>query len=171
MNACPVLQSPRLRIAPATHQIVLAAMEGPDPLAALVGAQPAAGWRPAQIAEPKAGPMQGFAPNRAMVILKDENRIIGDVRFEPVGQGSRLTYEIGYGIAPAYRRQGYASEAMRQIIRWLDEDVGADEIVAGCHMENGASVRTLLKLGFLLDGSTPDRHAFWWIWEDWGRAG
>jgi RimJ/RimL family protein N-acetyltransferase len=113
--------------------------------------------------------MQGYAPNRAMVILKDENRIIGDVRFEPIGRGPQVTYEIGYAIAPTYRRKGYASEAMRQIISWLDEDVCADEIVAGCNMENGASVRTLIKLGFLLDGSSPNRHAFWWIWEGWDR--
>jgi RimJ/RimL family protein N-acetyltransferase len=75
-------------------------------------------------------------------------------------------YEIGYEIAPAYRRQGYAVEATARIIRWLLEEADAARVIAGCSMRNVASVRTLRRLGFHLDGSSARGNAFWWVYPD-----
>jgi RimJ/RimL family protein N-acetyltransferase len=43
------------------------------------------------------------------------------------------------------------------------EDHGATHIIAGCDMKNVASVRTLRRLGFTLDGSIARADAFWWV--------
>jgi RimJ/RimL family protein N-acetyltransferase len=99
------------------------------------------------------------APTRAIVVHVNEQRVIGDVRFEPVSQ-ERV--EIGYEIVPDFRRQGYATEASARVIQWLFDEAGAQLVIAGCTMKNRASVRTLRKLGFLLDGTTR-RGAFWWV--------
>lgn len=100
------------------------------------------------------------APSRAIVVHKGDERVIGDIRFEPAPL-MRETVELGYSIIPAYRRQGYAAEASGRIIAWLFDEAGVQTIIAGCDMRNRASVRTLRKLGFLLDGARG--RAFWWI--------
>jgi [ribosomal protein S5]-alanine N-acetyltransferase len=68
--------------------------------------------------------------------------------------------EIGYAILPAYRRQGFAVEAMTALIDELWQDAAIDTLIAGCDMKNIASIRTLRRLGFELD-ITRGR-AFWW---------
>jgi ribosomal-protein-alanine N-acetyltransferase len=89
---------------------------------------------------------------------------VGDVRFEPIpGPLGRLgsEFEIGYAVARSRRRQGYAVEAAGAVIDWLLAEGGAEAVWAGCDAANVASVRTLMRLGFLLD-STPGR-TFWWV--------
>ena len=90
--------------------------------------------------------------------------VVGDIRFEPLPARPSLPaseFEIGYGVARDRRRQGYAVEAASAVVNWLFAHGGAETIWAGCNSENVASVRTLMRLGFLLD-STPGR-TFWWV--------
>jgi RimJ/RimL family protein N-acetyltransferase len=134
-----------------------AALSAPERLSALIGATAAHDWRPCHSAIPRRGVI-----THALVILKEKRVVIGDVRFECAGRAPCLTYEIGYSIARAHRRQGYATEATRAVIHWLRDEVGVDQIIAGCDMRNTASIRSLRKLGFMLDGSSPKRNAFWW---------
>lgn len=62
---------------------------------------------------------------------------------------------IGYTIAPAYARQGYASEAVQSAISWaLDQDYA--RMIAWIDPENMASIALVKHLGFVpmknLDG-------------------
>jgi len=93
-------------------------------------------------------------------VHRSDNVVVGDVRFEPSLQAPDEV-EIGYGVALSYRRQGYATEAAGAVIDWLFHEGGAAEIIAGCDRRNVASVRTLRRLGFWLDGSAG--RAFWWL--------
>ena len=68
--------------------------------------------------------------------------------------------ELGYSITSLYRRQGFASEAAGRLIDWAFEEGGVEQIIAGCDRRNRASVRTLRRLGFWLDGARGDD--FWW---------
>lgn len=101
------------------------------------------------------------APIRAIIVHQGDERVIKDIRFEPVPLAAD-TIEIGYGVIQAYRRQGYAYEASARIIAWLFDEGGAETVIAGCDMKNRPSVRTLRKLGFLLDSAHTDK-AFWWV--------
>ncbi|MBL7941753.1 MAG: GNAT family N-acetyltransferase, partial [Flavobacteriales bacterium] len=55
---------------------------------------------------------------------------------------------IGFTIASAYQRNGYASEAMTALLDYLFEDVDMHRVVADCDAENIGSWKTLEKLGF-----------------------
>ena len=60
--------------------------------------------------------------------------------------------EIGYGIAPRYRRQGYTFEAAQGLVNWGFEHPEVKRITAECLPENAGSARILEKLGMTKTG-------------------
>jgi len=59
--------------------------------------------------------------------------------------------EVGYGIDPAYQRQGYTTEAVKRMIQWAFADQACSSIVAlGVDRANIASQRVLHKVGMSL---------------------
>lgn len=154
------LHTRRLRLEPVTPGVAAAAAMGRTALEARIGAQAPLDWRSTHVFDRQRVTVEDPQVRFALMIHHLDRRVIGDVRFDRVGPGA---YEIGYSVIAPYRRQGYAVEGAGRIVRWLDEDVGAEAIVAGCRMDNIASVRTLRRLGFTLDGSTTKGQAFWWV--------
>ena len=158
------LYTPRLRLEPVTPALAQAARAGQRAFADSIGADAPSEWCAANLGlvarsiSNAWGPLP--APTRAIAVHRDEGAVIGDVRFEPSLRAAR-EFEIGYSIARARRRQGYAVEAAGAVIDWLFEEAVADTILAGCDARNLASVRTLRRLGFWLD-STPGT-SFWWV--------
>ena len=150
------LQTSRLRVEPITPTIARNAAEGSTELGEYLGAHVAREWWASNLRLLTA---RLNAPERAIIIHREDHRVIGDLRFEPM-RGSLRTYELGYSIASEYRRQGIATEAAGAVLDWLFEEGEAERVIAGCDRRNRASVRTLRKLGFWLDGSRGD--AFWW---------
>ena len=71
--------------------------------------------------------------------------------------------EAGYGIAHAYWGQGYASEALKVMLRYGFERMNLNRIYAGTIADNHASVRLLESNGFTREG-TQRKHS----WEDDG---
>jgi len=65
--------------------------------------------------------------------------------------------EIGYQIVPAHRRRGLTVEGCRALIDWAFQDTATSAVVADCAPDNGASIRTLEKLGFVHDRTTRER--------------
>jgi RimJ/RimL family protein N-acetyltransferase len=155
------LYTPRLRLEPVTPALAQAARAGQAAFADSIGAD---AWCAANLGlvarsiSNAWGPLP--APTRAIAVHRDEGAVIGDVRFEPSLRAAR-EFEIGYSVARARRRQGYAVEAAGAVIDWLFDEAVADTILAGCDARNLASVRTLRRLGFWLD-STPGT-SFWWV--------
>lgn len=76
---------------------------------------------------------------------------IGGIGFKgaPNAEG---TVEIGYGIDEAYRRQGYATEAVGGIINWAMAQDGVRRVTAQTEPDNKISQKVLLKNGFLCKG-------------------
>jgi RimJ/RimL family protein N-acetyltransferase len=150
------LSTTRLRIEPITLQIARAGETGREALEDYLGVDVPQEWWGMNARMVTARPRQ---PEHGIVIHRADERVVGDLRFDPV-RGALRTYEIGYAISPAYRRQGIASEGAGAVIDWLFAEGEAEKVIAGCDRRNIASVRTLRKLGFWLDSSRGD--AFWW---------
>ena len=155
------LYTARLRLEPVTAELSAIANEGVDALARQLDADIPTDWMRSglPLVKQRQQSFRTWRPMRAVAIHRGDNRVIGDVRFERMA-GPDPVYEVGYAIIPAYRLHGYAVEAAGRVVDWLFETGEAELIWAGCDRRNKASVKTLRKLGFWLDGSRGD--AFWW---------
>lgn len=63
--------------------------------------------------------------------------------------------EVEYAIAPAARRQGYASEALREVIAYLHK-IGVHRVTAEVRDTNGPSAKTAEAAGMTLEGILSD---------------
>lgn len=71
--------------------------------------------------------------------------MIGHVGLSPLDQD----VEVGFGIAVAYQRRGFACEAVGAMCAWALQAFHLPRIVGVCAAENTASRRTLVSSGFV----------------------
>jgi RimJ/RimL family protein N-acetyltransferase len=64
---------------------------------------------------------------------------------------------LGYSIAPAWRRRGYATRAVRLVATWVFDHTDIVRLAAGAAPENEASQRVLAAAGFAREGLHPGR--------------
>jgi RimJ/RimL family protein N-acetyltransferase len=87
----------------------------------------------------------------------ETDALIGDVAVH-LGSGGRSA-EIGYTVAPGYRRRGIASGATAWVIGHLFDELGVQRIHASLHPENVPSMMVLEQLGFMYEGTA--RQSYW----------
>ena len=86
----------------------------------------------------------------SLIIHQADNTLIGHVMIKIIPDVEGLptdAVEIGYQVAPLYRRQGYASEATKAMMDWTLSQPGMQTVTAGCAPDNIASKRVLEKIG------------------------
>jgi RimJ/RimL family protein N-acetyltransferase len=73
----------------------------------------------------------------------------------PPGQAGpgEFVLETGFYLRPDYWGRGYAAEMARAVIAHAFGPLGCTALWAGCHPDNGASARLLLRLGFVEHGT------------------
>lgn len=74
--------------------------------------------------------------------------------------------EVGYNIAIEHWGKGYATEALRDVLRFGFERVGLERIHAGYYTRNPASRRVLEKCGFVGEGIRPRMYLRFGEWVD-----
>jgi RimJ/RimL family protein N-acetyltransferase len=82
------------------------------------------------------------------LILAHEGRmpsVIGGIGLDPLGDG---VVELGYWLAPGAWGRGYATEAARAVIEMARHALPVRRIEASHQLDNAASRRVLIKLGF-----------------------
>ena len=86
------------------------------------------------------------------VELKSDGELIGTIDFHEDNKEAR-TAEIGYQFGKAWWGKGYATEALRRVIRYCFEEVGLNRLWADHNSLNVASGKVLLKAGMLHEGT------------------
>ncbi|MCK0117561.1 GNAT family N-acetyltransferase [Isoptericola sp. S6320L] len=102
--------------------------------------------------------------------------LVAEVDGEPVGRVSiryalndylrEVGGHVGYGVAPAHRRRGYATEMLRQSVALL-ADAGVDRVLVTCDEDNAGSAAVIEACGGVLEdvrvveGEAPKRR--YWI--------
>ncbi len=87
------------------------------------------------------------------IILKEENKIIGDLCFcgEPNADGE---IEIGYGTYKEYRKRGFMTEAVGEMIKWAGRQPAVKAITASTEKSNIDSHSVLERNNFTKSGET-----------------
>ena len=93
--------------------------------------------------DPTAGPWL----LRIIVAREPQPRMIGYINFHgpPSPEGWA---EVGYEILPPYRRQGYATEAVKALFDWAHREHGVKRFRASVSPLNEASLALIKRLGF-----------------------
>jgi [ribosomal protein S5]-alanine N-acetyltransferase len=88
------------------------------------------------------------------IILKEPMQMIGHVRFHSrpdpdyLHPFARDAVEFGYVVFAAYRRRGYAREALAGVMQWARETHGVHRFVASVSPDNLPSLSLVRNLGF-----------------------
>ena len=79
------------------------------------------------------------------VLRKEDDSFLGDIGFKGKPNENQ-TVEIGYGFIEKYWNQGYATEAVRELIDWAFKTGEVETIIAETLLDNYSSIRVLEKL-------------------------
>jgi RimJ/RimL family protein N-acetyltransferase len=157
-----MIATARLQLIPASSEMVKAALEGPDTLAAALGASVPSTWPPEYLDAPalrftldrlEERPEQaGWWLYFVVLPAGPAGRtLIGSAGYKgpPTPDGS---VEVGYGIVSDHRRRGYASEVTRGLLSRAFASPGVRRAVAETLPELVASIGVLRACGFHLQG-------------------
>lgn len=84
--------------------------------------------------------------------LKSNHKAIGIMHLTEKEERAVMCYEIGYDINPAYRRNGYGTEAVKSIVEYCFNAANIELLTACIYEWNIKSVNMLEKLGFIQEG-------------------
>jgi RimJ/RimL family protein N-acetyltransferase len=80
-------------------------------------------------------------------------------------QATRTQAEVGWAFDPAHQGEGYATEAVRELLRVCFEDLGVRRVVALAFADNAPSLRVMEKVGMrreaLMVGESLHRELGW----------
>jgi RimJ/RimL family protein N-acetyltransferase len=88
---------------------------------------------------------------------RDGGRLVGDVGISAVDSEPSVV-KIGYTIAPAFQGRGYATEAVRALVDYAFETLGAERVRAFAAAENVPSLRVAENVGLSLVERFEHRH-------------
>lgn len=80
---------------------------------------------------------------------REGGRLVGDVGLSPA-DGEPGVVKVGYTIDPAFQGKGYATEAVRALVGYAFETLGADVVRAYASADNAASIRVAEHVGMRL---------------------
>ena len=90
-----------------------------------------------------------------VMLRRSDGAFIGSIGFH--GKPNELGQaELGYGVEPGYRRQGYASEAALAMIDWARREHGVRRFLLSISPTNAPSLGVAAKLGFQRIGTQID---------------
>ena len=85
------------------------------------------------------------------VVSRDTNTVIGDISVFDI-ENNRMG-SVGYRFDPDEWGNGYATEALREAVRFIFAHTELDRLQATADVRNAASNRVLEKCGFVLEGT------------------
>ena len=85
------------------------------------------------------------------MVSKDTNTVIGDISVFDI-ENNRMG-SVGYRFDPDEWSNGYATEALREAVRFIFTHTELDRLHATADVRNTASNRVLEKCGFVLEGT------------------
>lgn len=95
------------------------------------------------------------------LVIELDGQVIGDLmvdvkdswaQAEVATQAERVQAELGWVLHPDHAGRGYATEAVREVIRICFEDLGLRRVTADCFADNESSWRLMERVGMRREG-------------------
>lgn len=102
----------------------------------------------------QAGDGDGGAGPATFLVAEVAGRLVGRVSIRHDAAADHLGGHIGYGVRPAFRRRGYATEMLRQSVA-IARTLGVERVVVICHDDNPGSARVIEACGGVLTDVLP----------------
>ena len=87
-----------------------------------------------------------------LILRSSDGAMVGGVTLSNVRRGVTQTASVGYWIGRPFVRNGYASEALSEIVRFSFEDLKLHRLEAACMPRNLASIGVLERAAFCREG-------------------
>lgn len=91
-----------------------------------------------------------------LVIEKESNEVIGSITAVKVDEVNK-TVALGYCFGSKWWNKGYATETLKQVIKFFFEDVCVETIYANHLVDNKASGKVMQKAGMIFEGTLRNR--------------
>ncbi|MFI7430390.1 GNAT family N-acetyltransferase [Micromonospora sp. NPDC049836] len=89
------------------------------------------------------------------VILDDSGRVIGRITLNGIVRGPFQSCAMGYWVGATHNGRGFATKAVREIVRVAFEELGLHRVQAETLLHNVRSQRVLERNGFVRFGMAP----------------
>lgn len=113
-----------------------------------------------------------------LVSLREDNTFVGTVSLMRGENSTLLAPDVGFALLSEHMRKGYAVEAAKALIEYVNREKGVKAVFGFCDEKNEASMGTLRKLGMKWEGvrkvkEFDDKETAVWSWgmddvSDWG---
>ncbi|MGG4219036.1 GNAT family N-acetyltransferase [Paenibacillus jamilae] len=100
------------------------------------------------------------------LFLPENDKLIGRMELSGVARGPFQNANLGYFVDPAYHGQGYATSAVKDIVRYALNELELHRIQAGVMPRNTPSHRVMEKAGFRREGLALNYLKINGVWED-----
>ena len=94
---------------------------------------------------------------RWLIVLKENNEIIGFIDSQSNKYEDYGAFELGYSLSKKYWNKNYMTETIQRVIKFFMEDVEANVVYAECMSENIASEKVMKKSGMTKEGTLKNR--------------
>jgi len=86
------------------------------------------------------------------VVLKKNNKVIGNLYYNQVDPKYFMTWEMGFVFNSNYWGKGYAFEASKELQKYIFNELEAHRIIANCNIKNENSWKLLERLNMRREG-------------------
>ena len=100
------------------------------------------------------------------VILDDSGRVIGRITLNGIVRGPFQSCSMGYWVSASHNGRGFATKAVREIVRVAFEELGLHRVQAETLLHNARSQRVLERNGFVQFGMAPEYLNIAGRWQD-----
>ncbi len=105
--------------------------------------------------------IQGYFTRRELfqwgIVRREDNLVIGTCTLAQIASCHRRA-EVGFALGRRSWGQGFASEALTELLRFAFEELDLNRLEADVDPRNEASLRTLERLGFRREGFLCERY-------------
>ena len=106
---------------------------------------------------------------RGFVICEIGGPIVGVINLSQIFHGPLKSAYLGYGLFADFTGRGYATDAVRLMVRYAFNELKLHRIEANIQPNNTASIKLVARLGFSKEGFSPKYLKISGQWRDHER--